>query len=160
KAAYLAQLRVALRLRWLALVALVVVLAVTGVTAAQMGREFMPELEEGSMLIRGTFPVNVALEEMAERTRAVRRTLQQFPEASAYAAAVGRPDDGTDPTGYYNLELNCPLRRAEDWPVVPALGRPRTKAELVSAIRDALEIRFPGVDWDISQIIRDNVMEA
>ena len=74
--------------------------------------------------------------------------------------AIGRPDDGTDPTGYYNMESNIPLRPAAQWPVVPKYGHPRTKPELVRDLNEALARHFPGVDWDISQIIRDNVMEA
>src|SRR5262249_27279116 len=94
------------------------------------------------------------------RCREVRRILRQFPEIAVLVPAIGRPDDGTDPTGYYNVETNCPLRRFEDWPNHPTLGRPRTKEELVKAIQEELEKNFRGVDWDISQIIRDNVMEA
>jgi cobalt-zinc-cadmium resistance protein CzcA len=157
---FLLQLRLALRFRALVLVGFVGVLAFTAVTVANMGREFMPELEEGALLVRGTFPVNVSLEEVASRSRQLRELLREFPECAVIVPAAGRPDDGTDPTGYYNLEANIPLRPQEDWPVVPKYGRPRTKAELVRDLNEALERRFPGVDWDISQIIRDNVMEA
>jgi cobalt-zinc-cadmium resistance protein CzcA len=160
KGFYLAQLNVLLKLRWLAVVVFVVAVGYTGVVAAHMGREFMPELEEGGILIRGTFPVNVSFDQVTARSREVRATLRQFPEIAIFTTMIGRPDDGTDPTGYYNVESNCPLRRSENWPIIPELGRPRTKAEFVQALQDALESHFPGVSWDISQIIRDNVMEA
>jgi heavy metal efflux system protein len=130
------------------------------VVVANMGREFMPELEEGTLLIRGTFPVNVSLDEVTERSRQLREVLRGFGECAVIVPAIGRPDDGTDPTGYYNMESNIPLLSADDWPVVEKYGRPRTKAELVADLNEALTNRFPGVDWDISQIIRDNVMEA
>jgi len=104
--------------------------------------------------------VSVSLDEVAARSRQLRALLRQFPECAAIVPAVGRPDDGTDPTGYYNCETMVPLRPAAEWPAVPKYGRPRTKAELVKDLNEALDREFPGVDWDISQIIRDNVLEA
>jgi cobalt-zinc-cadmium resistance protein CzcA len=157
---FLLQLTYALRLRWVVLALFVAGACYTGVVAANIGREFMPELEEGTLLIRGTFPVNVSLEEVAGRSRQFRELLSTFPELVVVVPAIGRPDDGTDPTGYYNMEANIPLRPAAQWPAIPEYGRPRTKAELVRDLDRALARQFPGVDWDISQIIRDNVMEA
>ena len=157
---FLFQLNLALKLRWLALAVFAAGLCYTSVVAANMGREFMPELEEGNLMVRGTFPVNVSLEEVSERSRQLRELLRGFPEFAVAVPAIGRPDDGTDPTGYYNLETFCPLRPEAEWPVVAKYGRPRKKAELVRDLSEALARRFPGVDWDLSQIIRDNVMEA
>ncbi|MBN9120022.1 MAG: efflux RND transporter permease subunit, partial [Planctomycetes bacterium] len=157
---FVLQLKVALRLRWAALAGFAAAVGYTGVVAANMGREFMPELEEGNLMVRGTFPVNVSLDEVAERSRQLRELLHEFPEFAVAVPAIGRPDDGTDPTGYYNLETFCPLRPEPEWPVHPRYGRPRKKAELVRDLNEALDRRFPGVDWDLSQIIRDNVMEA
>ena len=157
---FLTQLRVLLSLRWLALAAFLGALVYTGVIAANMGREFMPELEEGNLMVRGTFPVNVALGEVTDRSRQLRRVFQRFPEFAVLVPTIGRPDDGTDPTGYYNVEAFIPLRPQAEWPVDPSRGRPRTKAELVKDLNEALDTNFPGVDFDISQIIRDNVMEA
>ena len=157
---FLTQLRALLWVRWLALAAFVGLLAYTGVMAANMGREFMPELEEGNLMVRGTFSVNVSLGEVTERSRQLRAVLQRFPEFAVIVPAIGRPDDGTDPTGYYNVETFLPLRPEPEWPVDPAHGRPRKKAELVKDIDTALDAAFPGVDFDVSQIIRDNVMEA
>ena len=157
---FLKQLDLLVRLRWVALAAFVATLGYTGVTAAVMGREFMPELEEGNLMVRGTFPVNVSLEEVAVRSRQVRAVLGQFPEFAVIVPTVGRPDDGTDPTGYYNVETFIPLRPQEQWPVDPKRGRTRTKAELIRDLEAEFAEHFPGVDFDISQIIRDNVMEA
>ncbi|WP_246523731.1 efflux RND transporter permease subunit [Gemmata palustris] len=157
---FLTQLRVILRLRWFALAVFAGGLCYTGVVSANMGREFMPELEEGNLMVRGTFPVNVSLEESGARARQLRELLHEFPEFAVVVPAIGRPDDGTDPTGYYNVETFCPLRPEPQWPAHPKYGRPRKKAELVGDLNAALAQRFPGVDWDISQIIRDNVMEA
>ncbi len=154
------QLALLLRLRWLTLALFVIALGYTGVRAALMGREFMPELEEGNLMVRGTFPVNVSLEEVTHRSRQVRTVLEAFPEFAVIVPTTGRPDDGTDPTGYYNVETFIPLRPQEQWPIDPKRGRTRTKAELVHDLEAALDEHFPGVDFDISQIIRDNVMEA
>jgi cobalt-zinc-cadmium resistance protein CzcA len=157
---YLRQLRVLLKFRWLTLAAFLAAVAVTGVVAAATGREFMPELEEGNFWVRGTFPINISFDEVGARCREVRRLLRNYPEVEVVVPAVGRPDDGTDPTGYYNVEIFVPLKPPKDWPVVPELGRPRTKAELTKAMNDDLDRHFPGVDWGFSQVIRDNVMEA
>jgi cobalt-zinc-cadmium resistance protein CzcA len=158
--AYLGQLKLLLTLRWLTLTGFVLALGVTGVVAANMGREFMPELEEGNLWVRGTFPINISLDEVGARSREVRRLLRGYSEVTVVVPAIGRPDDGTDPTGYYNMEVFVPLKPPKDWPVVTELGRRRTKAELIKTMNDDLDRHFPGVDWDFSQIIRDNVMEA
>jgi cobalt-zinc-cadmium resistance protein CzcA len=157
---FVQQLRVVLALRWLALAVFVAVLCFTGVAAARMGQEFMPELEEGNMLVRGTFPVNVSFKEVTQRSRQFRQLVQHYPEVRVIPTAIGRPDDGTDPTGYYNMEANLPLKPDGEWPVDPKRGRSRTKGELIADLTAELEATFPGVDFDISQIIRDNVMEA
>src|SRR5205085_1574564 len=94
------QLEILLRLRGLVLVLFVALLCFTGVTAARMGREFMPELEEGALMIRGTFPVNASLAEVNDWTRDLRALLRTFPELAVIVPIIGRPDDGTDPTGY------------------------------------------------------------
>jgi Cu/Ag efflux pump CusA len=156
---YLAQLRLLLALRWLVLPAFVAVVVLTGALAANMGREFMPELEEGNFWIRGTFPVNISFPEVSQRVRLARRALADFPEASLVAAQFGRPDDGTDPTGFYDVEISVALKPFKDWPVPAGRDRPRTKDELSHEMHDQLK-NIPGVDWDFSQYIRDNVMEA
>jgi cobalt-zinc-cadmium resistance protein CzcA len=154
------QLRLALWLPWPGLIAIVVFVCVTGWVAGNMGREFMPELEEGNLWVRGTFPINISFAEVGARAKEVRRVLKQYPEVAAIAPFTGRDDGGTDPTGYYNLEIFMPLRPESEWPVDPARGRARTKAELTAAMNDELNRLFPGVDWGFSQNIRDNVMEA
>jgi cobalt-zinc-cadmium resistance protein CzcA len=158
--AYLTQLRVLLALRWPTLAAFLALVAVTGMVAVNMGREFMPELEEGNLWVRGTFPINVALDEVSDRSREVRRVLRNYPEVEAIVPMIGRPDDGTDPTGYYNMEIFVPLRPLKQWPIPPGQDRPRSKDELVHQMNEDLDRLFPGVDWDFSQVIRDNVMEA
>ena len=80
------------------------------------------------MLVRGTFPVNVSLEEVAERSWQVREALREFPEFVVVVPAIGRPDDGTDPTGYYNMETNVPLRPEKEWPAIPIRLEPTSNA--------------------------------
>jgi cobalt-zinc-cadmium resistance protein CzcA len=134
-----------------------------------LGGEFMPELEEGNLWIRGTFPLNVSLDEVVERSRAARAIMQHYPELQTIVTLIGRPDDGTDPTGFYNLEVFVPLKPQEDWPAVKEqtglLGlfrgeRARTKEELVQEMNQELKQKIIGVDWNFSQNIRDNVMES
>jgi cobalt-zinc-cadmium resistance protein CzcA len=157
---YLWQLQVLLEFRWLALASFVTLIAVTGVVAANMGREFMPELEEGNLYVRANFPIDISFDKVTEGAREVRRIMQKYPEVQAIVAQIGRPDDGTDPTGYYNVEIFVPLRPAKEWPTPQGRDRPRTKEELVRDMNAELELHFPNIDWDFSQIIRDNVMEA
>ena len=157
---FLGQLSLLLRLRWLAVAGLIGLVALTGWAVSDMGREFMPELEEGNLWVRGTFPINISFEEVGARAKEVRRVLKQYPEVASIAPFTGRDDGGTDPTGYYNVEIFMPLRPEKEWPVDPKLGRPRTKAEVTQAMNDELVRLFPGVDWGFSQNIRDNVMEA
>jgi len=156
----LKELDLLLELRGLVMVLYVGLVCFTAIVAANMGREFMPELEEGNVFIRGTFPVNVAFDETAMRARQFRALVQQFPEVRLIPTAVGRPDDGTDPTGYYNMEANMPLRLEAEWPIIEKYGRRRSKTELVDDLLAVVKQDIPGVDWDASQIIRDNVMEA
>lgn len=157
---YGAQLKALLKVRWLVLVGFLAGVGFTGVIAANMGREFMPELEEGSILVRGVFPISISLDEVVEKAREARRLMRNFPEVSVIPTTVGRPNDGMDTGGYYLFQANLPLRDQHEWPTDPARGRPRSKPELIDDLAESLSERFPGVEWDFSQIIRDNVLEA
>jgi cobalt-zinc-cadmium resistance protein CzcA len=168
KSRYLRQLEICLNHRIVTLAVFVLLTAGTIALLPFLGREFMPELEEGNLYIRGTFPINAALEEVADKTRRAREIIRQYPEVALVASQVGRPDDGTDPTGFYNAEFSIPLHPAGHWPaVVPRTGwlswmgaRPRTKPELIAAMNKQMHRELIGVDWNFSQYIRDNVMES
>jgi cobalt-zinc-cadmium resistance protein CzcA len=168
KSRYLRQLEICLNHRIFTLGLFVLLTAGTVALLPFLGREFMPELEEGNLYIRGTFPINAALEEVADKTRRARAIIRQYPEVALVASQVGRPDDGTDPTGFYNAEFSIPLHPANHWPaVVPRTGwlswlgpRPRTKPELIAAMNHQMHRELIGVDWNFSQYIRDNVMES
>lgn len=164
------QLKLALRFRWVSLGIFLAMFAVTAVIIPFLGAEFMPELEEGNVYVRGTFPVNVSLDEVASKAAVARRILQKHPETLLILNQTGRPDDGTDPTGFYNCEFSVPLKNHDDWPkIAPQVGwkrwvygplRARTKDELIEEMNTELNVSIPGVDWNFSQYIRDNVMET
>ena len=171
KASYMRQLDRCLRWRWLTLILFAGLMVFTGVYAVpRLGQEFMPELEEGNLWIRGTFPANISLEGDAQGSNQAREIMISYPEVEDVVNQIGRPDDGTDNGGYYNTEFFVPLRPQKQWPaVVEQKGwrrwvfgakRPRTKEELVNQMNADLNNRIPGVDWNFSQNIRDNVMEA
>jgi cobalt-zinc-cadmium resistance protein CzcA len=169
KASYLRQLERCLNHRWLTLGLFGVLIATTLCSLPLLGREFMPELEEGNLWIRGTFPLNASLTEVASKAKTARAIMQQYPEIELVTCQIGRPDDGTDPTGFYNSEYFLPLRPQKDWPAVKQpsgwtswwrSSRPRTKEELVQEMNADLSRNLIGVDWNFSQNIRDNVMES
>src|SRR5262249_54307642 len=123
-----------------------------------LGREFMPELEEGNMIVRGTFPVNVSLDEAVDKAKIARNIMVKYPEVRLATSQIGRPDDGTDPTGYYNVECFVPLYPPDEWPKID--GHRRTKEELIRDMNEELSRNLVGISWDFSQMIRDNVMES
>src|SRR5262249_37183030 len=105
--------------------------------------------------------------EIAKQARAI---MASYAEVESIVSQSGRPDDGTDTDGYYNTEFFVPLRPEKDWPRLVAQAgwrrwifgrtRARTKGEIVEAMNAELERKIPGVVWNFSQNIRDNVMEA
>ena len=131
---------------------LLMLLAVVGVRS--LGIEFLPHLEEGNMYIRATLPASVSLEAGQPVVNGVRRILMQYPEVQAVLSAHGRPDDGTDSTGFFNAEYFVPLKPFDTWPSGV------TKETLTEELSKRLSARYPGVDFSFSQIIEDNVEEA
>lgn len=170
KGFYVGQLRLALRFRWLSVGLFAALLAATAIALPHLGAEFMPELEEGNVYVRGTFPVNASLDEVADKALTARKILQKYPEITLVLNQMGRPGDGTDPTGFYNCEFSVPLKTHDEWPkLVKQTGiarwlhgpmRARTKDELIDEMNDELNASIPGVDWNFSQYIRDNVLET
>jgi cobalt-zinc-cadmium resistance protein CzcA len=170
KSRYLWQLRVCLKYRWTTVVVMAALVGCTLCLLPSVGREFMPELEEGNLWIRGTAPLNCTLERQNEISKVARAIMAGYPEVEQIVAQLGRPDDGTDTAGFFNGEYFVPLRPREDWPaVIEQTGwrswvkgskRPRTKDELITAMNAELEEKLPGIVWNFSQNIRDNVMES
>ena len=157
---FIGQLKWMLQNRAVACCAMLSILVATLAALPMLGREFMPELEEGNMVIRGTFPANISLEEVSKSAHRLRELIVNFPEVKLVGSQVGRPDDGTDPTGVNELQCFVPLRPMDDWPIIKSLGRRRSKVELVDTMSEKLENEIRGASWDFSQIIRDNVMES
>jgi cobalt-zinc-cadmium resistance protein CzcA len=119
-----------------------------------LGSEFMPKLEEGNLWIRATLPLSVSLEQSAKYVTRMREIIRQYPEVVTVVSQLGRPDDGTDVAGFYNLEFFVPLKPFDDWP------RGFTKAKLTQKLSGELSEAFPGVNFNFSQNIEDNVEEA
>jgi len=134
-----------------------------------LGREFMPKLEEGNFWIRATLPMSISLDQSAKyvgRMRAILRgcpkdpnavcddATRRHPEVANVVSQLGRPDDGTDVSGFYNIEFFAPLKPFDEWP------RGLTKEKLTEEINGELADEFPGVVFNFSQYISDNVEEA
>jgi cobalt-zinc-cadmium resistance protein CzcA len=169
KAGYLRQLERCLNHRWLTLAFFGLLLGASLAIVPFLGHEFMPELEEGNLWIRGTFPLNISLQDVSDKVRIARSIMRRYPEVETIVSQVGRPDDGTDPTGFYNAEFFVPLKAEKEWPKVKAQEgwkkwwrsqRSRSKLELSKEMNEELNNLVIGVDWNFSQNIRDNVMEA
>jgi len=170
KVRYLWNLKLCLKYRWTLLTIMTVLFLGTACLIPHIGREFMPELEEGNLWIRSTAPLNQSLERNIEIAKQARAIMASYPEVAAIVTQSGRPDDGTDIEGYENTEFFVPMRPRKDWPpLVEQTGwrswlggskRPRGKDEVVEAMNAELERKIPGVVWNFSQNIRDNVMEA
>jgi cobalt-zinc-cadmium resistance protein CzcA len=124
------------------------------VAARSLGLEFLPKLEEGNLWIRASLPPTISLEEAQGYSDRMRKIIRSFPEVQTVISQLGRPDDGTDTTGFFNLEFNVPLKPFATWP--PNVD----KEKLTRQINAALEWPFPGIDFNFSQYIEDNVEEA
>ncbi len=118
-----------------------------------IGSEFLPQLNEGSIYVRASLPYSVALDDSYAFTRKFRAIFEEFPEVRGVISQTGRPNDGTDPTGFFNNEFFVDLYPKEEW------KRNVTKDELIGQMQQKLS-RFKGVSFNFSQPISDNVEEA
>ena len=160
QAAYRRQLERCLRHRVLTLGLFALFVAATAAVIPMLGREFLPELEEGNLWIAGTFPLKSSLDEVCEGVKTMRRIVQRYPECEEIVSEVGRSDDGTDPSGFYGTENYVPLKPHDQWPIPPGQTRPRTKQELVDALNREISETLVATDWNFSQNIRNNVNET
>jgi heavy metal efflux system protein len=119
-----------------------------------LGLEFLPHLEEGNLWIRATMPPAVSLEEGNDYVNRIRKTIKGFPEVETVVSQQGRPDDGTDATGFFNAEFFVPLKPERDW------HEGVDKDALTSDLSSKLTEDFPGIEFNFSQYIQDNVQEA
>jgi heavy metal efflux system protein len=120
----------------------------------RIGAEFMPHLDEGALWVRATMPYTISFDESAKIAPKVREILHSFPEVTTVASELGRPDDGTDPTGFFNVEFYVDLKPYSQW-----TGSYRTKPGLIEAINRKLEA-FPGINFNYTQPAEDAVDEA
>ncbi len=128
--------------------------AVTLIAVHSLGLEFLPKLEEGNMWIRATFPTSISLEEANGYVNQMRNIIGGYPEVQTVVSQHGRPDDGTDATGFFNAEFFVPLKPFNTWP------SGIDKEKLTQQMTTRLGEQFPGVDFNFSQYIEDNVEEA
>jgi cobalt-zinc-cadmium resistance protein CzcA len=151
---YTPLLRFMLANRILAIGGAVVLVIAALIAGRSLGLEFLPKLEEGNFWIRATFPPTVSLEEGQSYANRMRQIVKSFPEVVTVVSQLGRPDDGTDTTGFFNLEMFVPLKPFDSWPAG------LDKEKLTQQLNTALSEPFPGVDLEFSQNIEDNVEEA
>lgn len=131
-----------------------ILLVLAAFAMSSLGLEFLPKLEEGNLWIRADFPPSISLEEASGYVNRMRKIIKEFPEAQYVISQLGRPDDGTDTTGFFNAEFNVPLKPASEWP------SGMTKEKLTREVNEALAAPFPGIELNFSQYIEDNVEEA
>ena len=118
-----------------------------------IGSEFLPHLDEGNLWVRGTLPPSTAYTAATEVVQKTRQVFMQFPEVPIVVCQAGRPDDGTDATGFFNTECFVDLKARKEW-----RKQFRSKEDLIAAFNKELN-KIPGVVWNFSQPISDNVEE-
>ena len=129
-------------------------IVLTVVAGHLLGLEFLPKLEEGNLWIRATLPPTISLEEGNSYVNEMRRLIRARPEVESVVSQQGRPDDGTDAAGLFNAEFFAPLKPINQWPGT------RDKDELTAQLLTQLQAKFPGVEFNFSQYLQDNVAEA
>jgi len=136
------------------IVASALLLLVSLLIFADVGAEFMPHLDEGALWVRATMPYTISFDESAKIVPQIRSIIASFPEVTVVGSEHGRPDDGTDATGFFNAEFFVGLKPYSQWH-----GSIRTKAQLIAAMDRKLHT-FPGISFDYTQPAEDAVDEA
>ncbi|HEX3665278.1 MAG TPA: CusA/CzcA family heavy metal efflux RND transporter [Rhizomicrobium sp.] len=139
---------------WRMTTASAILLALSLALIPFIGGEFMPHLDEGALWVRATMPYTISFDESAKITPRIRDVLRSFPEVTTVASELGRPDDGTDSTGFFNVEFFVGLKPYSQW-----TGSYRDKAALIEAINAKLQA-FPGIIFNYTQPAEDAVDEA
>jgi cobalt-zinc-cadmium resistance protein CzcA len=154
KAAYTRGLQFCLVRPWPTVVVPTVVLGLSLLLVPRIGAEFMPHLDEGALWVRATMPYTISFDEAALLTPKIRDVLVSFPMVTTVTSELGRPDDGTDSTGFFNVEFFVGLKPYAQWH-----GDYRDKPALIDAINHKLQ-SFPGIDFNYTQPAEDAVDEA
>ena len=129
-------------------------LLVAALLLPHIGSEFLPALEEGNLWIRASMPTTISLEAGMDKVNRMRRIIKSHPEVVTVVSQHGRPDDGSDASGFYNVELFVPLKPEGDWPSGDS------KEKLVDSLQRQFSDEFPGVEFNFSQYIQDNIEEG
>src|SRR5437660_1116463 len=129
-------------------------LAISGFVATRLGSEFLPTLEEGNLWIRASMPPTISLEAGMPTVDKIRAILLRHPEVITVVSQHGRPDNGSDATGFFNAEFFVPLKPFDQWP------RGMTKDKLIDEMQKEFAKEFVGIDFNFSQYIQDNVEEG
>ena len=146
--------RLALGNRLVVVGGILLLVLLAGGAVRTLGLEFLPKLEEGNFWIRATLPTSISLEGSDDTINGIRRIIKSYPETVTVISQHGRPDDGTDATGFFNGEFFVPLKPAEEWPA--GFDKEALTADMTKRLTDA----YPGVEFNFSQTIEDNVEEA
>lgn len=147
-------LRFALAHRALMVTIGIAFVGVAGLLATRLGSEFMPALEEGNFWIRASMPMTLSLQDGEAAARKMRTILLKYPEVITVFSQHGRPDDGSDASPFSNVELFAVLKSPEQWP------KGMTKDKLTELVNADLEREVPGVVFNFSQYIQDNIQEG
>jgi cobalt-zinc-cadmium resistance protein CzcA len=151
---YSPALRFALNYRALTVGIGIAFLAVSGFLGLRLGSEFLPHLEEGNFWIRASMPTTLSLEDGEAASRKMREILLRHPEVLTVISQHGRPDDGSDASPFSNVELFAPLKPFDQWP------RGLTKDKLTEQVQAEFDNELPGVTFNFSQYIEDNIEEG
>ncbi|HYM42590.1 MAG TPA: CusA/CzcA family heavy metal efflux RND transporter [Steroidobacteraceae bacterium] len=154
KSVYIRGLDRCLARPWATTFACAALLALSLLLIPRVGAEFMPKLDEGALWVRATMPYTISFDEASKIAPRVRAVLRSFPEVTVVTSELGRPDDGTDPTGFFNVEFYVGLKPYSQWH-----GPYRSKAGLIEAVNDKL-VAFPGITFNYTQPAEDAVDEA
>ncbi len=154
RAAYARGLRYCLERPWPTVILPTILLGLSLLPVPRIGAEFMPHLDEGALWVRATMPYTISFDEAASITPKIREVLSSFPMVTTVTSELGRPDDGTDSTGFFNVEFFVGLKPYSQWH-----GAYRNKPALIEAINRKLA-SFPGIDFNYTQPAEDAVDEA
>ena len=127
-------------------------LVICGIKFHYYGTEFLPKLNEGAIYVRATLPNSIHLDESVKLAQEMKEKIRSRDEIKFVLTQTGRPNDGTDPTGFFNIEFHIELIPEDEW------QRDITKDDLLAELRDDLET-YPGINFGFSQPIQDNVEE-
>ncbi len=157
KKEYGSELKWCLERPWLTMLVATLVFGATLFLVPFIGAEFMPHLDEGALWVRATMPYTISYEEAAKVAPQIRTILAKYPMVTDVGSELGRPDDGTDPTGFFNCEFYVGLKPYDD--AIWKSGNIRNKAELIEDLQKQLTA-FPGIIFNYTQPAEDAVDEA